>query len=73
MPANASSSSKCRPVAGLALLLGVALLANEALARGGPDVERWVENDLARYVAGELAGHPRFKDVALRFVVERRN
>ncbi len=68
MLATASAPAICSSIAAWAFLIGTALLADEAAARG-QNVERWVENDLAHFVAGKIADHPRFKGAALRFVV----
>lgn len=68
MPAAASGFVNRRSVAAALLLIAVWLPPDDAVARG-PNVERWVEQDLARYVASEVTSHPRFKGAALRFVV----
>lgn len=68
MLATASAPAIFSSIAAWAFLIGTALLADEAAARG-QNVERWVENDLAHYVAAKIADHPRFKGAALRFVV----
>lgn len=54
----------------LSLLLATSLVSLPAMARE-KNVERWVEKELADYLTGELAGHPRFKSAPLRFVVTR--
>ena len=54
----------------LGILVAASLVSMPAMARE-KDVERWVEKDLANYLARELAGHPRFKSAPLRFVVAR--
>jgi hypothetical protein len=55
-------------VAALTIVTATAIPGGSAFARE-QNVERWVERDLAGYVAKELTEHPRFRDASLRFVV----